>query len=336
MIEIDGSFGEGGGQILRTSLALSLVTQQPFRISNIRLRRAKPGLRRQHLTAVRAAALIGNAALEGDRLNSAEITFAPGRIRGGEYKFDIGTGGSTTLVFQTVLPALLGAAQPSRMTFIGGTHNRGGPPWHFLDEVYLPVLRRMGARVAIQLERYGFAQGGQGRWTAKIEPSALKPIAIHERGEQMGSIARAIVANLPVSIAEREIAIVGSGKAEVVEAAGPGNIVLISGRFRHIAEMATGFGQRGVPAEMVAQHALDCWRTYEAGIAPVGEYLADQLLLPLALAGGGSFTTMKPTLHTLTNANTIVRFMRDADVRIAPARKSTYTIECHCGGAAGK
>jgi RNA 3'-terminal phosphate cyclase (ATP) len=333
LLEIDGSFGEGGGQILRTSLSLSLITRTPFRIINIRKHRAKPGLRRQHLTAVRAAARIGNAHVEGDAVKSTELTFQPGSVAGGEYDFDIGSGGSTTLVFQTILPALLLAASKSVLTFRGGTHNHGGPPWDFIESVFLPALRSMGARVATRLERHGFAQGGRGEWTAEVLPSRVSAISLRERGEHRTRTIRALVSSLPVAIAEREIATLREAiswpasafQIESVEAAGPGNIVMISARFANAAELATGFGERGVPAETVARRAAQCWLNYEQSGAPVGEYLADQLLLPLALAGSGSFVTMKPTLHTHTNVRTIGRFL-DAQFRIESADRTQWAV----------
>jgi RNA 3'-terminal phosphate cyclase (ATP) len=317
MIQIDGSFGEGGGQILRTSLALSLVTQTQFRIVNIRRRRAKPGLRRQHLTAVHAAAAVGGATLEGDAVGSTELSFRPARINAGTYDLDIGTAGSTTLVFQTVLPALLLASDVSRVTFRGGTHNHGGPPWDFLETVFLPALARMGATVTIRLERYGFAPAGGGVWQAEIRPSGLTPVVLEERGALQRRSILALVSNLPVSIAEREIVTAldalnwpkSDGRALSVEADGPGNVVMIAAEYEQAAELATGFGQRGVPAERVAGSAARCWLEYEQSGAPVGEHLADQLLLPVALAGEGSFVTMRPTLHTTTNIDTIARFL---------------------------
>jgi RNA 3'-terminal phosphate cyclase (ATP) len=332
-VEIDGSFGEGGGQILRTSLALSLITGTPFRIFNIRRKRSKPGLRRQHLTAVRAAARIGAAELEGDALNSSELTFRPGSVVGGDYEFDVGSAGSTTLVFQTVFPALLQASQPSVLRFTGGTHNHGGPPWDFLDRVFLPVLRTMGAHVTIDLERHGFAPGGEGRWTAKVEPSRLRPLSVPSRGRMRSRVVRALVSNLPESIAERELATVrkhldwpeADMRAEIVEATGPGNIVMISAEFEHLTELATGFGQRGVPAEKVALQAAQCWRSFEQSGAATSEHLADQLLLPLALAGGGSFTTVKPTLHTTTNTEVIRRFL-PVEFAISQTTPGVWTI----------
>jgi RNA 3'-terminal phosphate cyclase (ATP) len=316
-VELDGSFGEGGGQILRTSLALSLITQTPVRIRNLRRGRAKPGLRRQHLTALRAAARIGQASLEGDRLGSTDVAFTPSRMEAGDYEFDVGTAGSTTLVFQTILPALLQCSGPSQVTLIGGTHNHGGPPWDFIDSVFLPVLRQMGARVTMCLDRYGFAPAGGGRWSAEIWPSRLGGLELLERGEPEHLSVRAIVSNLPVSIAERETSIIredlgwaeSAFRIESVESAGPGNVVMIGGRFRYTSELSTGFGQRGVRAESVARQALECWNRYDRAVVPVGEHLADQLLLPMALAGGGSMLTTKPTLHTTTNAEVISKFL---------------------------
>jgi RNA 3'-terminal phosphate cyclase (ATP) len=333
VLEIDGSFGEGGGQILRTSLALSLITQTPFRISNIRQRRAKPGLRRQHLTAVRAAAAVGNAQIEGDAVGSTELTFRPANVKGGDYEFDIGTAGSTTLVSQTVLPALFLCSQPSRITLRGGTHNYGGPPWHFLQTVFLPALAQMGATVTIRLERYGFAPAGGGQWTAEIAPSKLHPLTLHDRGDLQSRSVLALVSHLPVSIADRELATVRKTltwpasvfQAESVEAHGPGNIVMIGANFTRVSELATGFGQRGVSAEKVAATAVECWSQYERSGAPVGEHLADQLLLPLALAGSGSFLTMKPTLHTITNADTIGKFL-PIRFLLEPAHGVTWAV----------
>ncbi|HYP09317.1 MAG TPA: RNA 3'-terminal phosphate cyclase [Bryobacteraceae bacterium] len=333
MLEIDGSFGEGGGQILRTSLALSLITQTPFRIVNIRRNRSKPGLRRQHLTAVRAAARIGNADLSGDALNSSELTFRPRPIEGGDYSFDIGSAGSTTLVFQTVLPALLLAPTPSLLSFVGGTHNHGGPPWDFLYRVFLPAIATMGAGVRIKLERHGFAPGGGGRWTARIEPSKLKQFTLHHRGQVLSRDVRVLIANLPKDIADRELKTVRQHldwpretmRSEGVEATGPGNIVLIATEYDHITELATGFGRKGVPAEKVASEAVECWLAYASTPAPVGEHLADQLLLPIAIAGSGSFTTVKPTRHTVTNAQVISKFL-SVRFQLNTSDENTWTV----------
>jgi RNA 3'-terminal phosphate cyclase (ATP) len=171
VIEIDGSFGEGGGQILRSSLALAIVTGQPVRLSNIRAGRRKPGLMRQHLTAVNAAAAICGATVDGERIGATELTFTPGAVRAGEYQFSIGTAGSTTLVLQTVLLPLLTAGGPSRIVLEGGTHNPFAPPFDFLERAYLPLINRMGPNVRATLERPGFYPAGGGRIAIEIEPA---------------------------------------------------------------------------------------------------------------------------------------------------------------------
>ena len=155
-VRIDGSQGEGGGQVLRTSLSLSAAYGKPFEMLKIRANRDKPGLKRQHLTCVRAVAQICGAQVEGDEVGSMRLSFKPGKIKGGTYQFDIGTAGSVTLVAQTVIPVLLRAEEPSTVTITGGTHVPFAPIWEFFSETYLPELRRMGARVEAELEQCGF------------------------------------------------------------------------------------------------------------------------------------------------------------------------------------
>jgi RNA 3'-terminal phosphate cyclase len=206
MIVLDGSQGEGGGQILRSALALSLCTGAPFRIDNIRAGRPRPGLMRQHLTAVQAATQVGNAETTGAAVGSRSLTFRPGKLRAGDYTFSVGTAGSATLVLQTVLPALVTADGPSRLVIEGGTHNPASPPFDFLDRTFLPLLARMGPRVCAKLERPGFYPAGGGRISVSIEPAPLIPLVLERRGEIRACRARAIVANLPRLIAERELA----------------------------------------------------------------------------------------------------------------------------------
>ena len=204
MIRIDGSLGEGGGQILRTSLSLSLVTGKPFRIENIRAGRERPGLLRQHLTAVLAAGEVGGAEVEGATLGSTALTFAPAKVRSGEYHFAVGTAGSGTLVFQTILPALMRACGPSKITIEGGTHNQAAPPYHFLERSFVPLIERMGPKVSLRLERYGFYPAGGGRFVAEIEPvENLRSFEIGERGEITSRRVVAIVANLARHIGQR-------------------------------------------------------------------------------------------------------------------------------------
>jgi RNA 3'-terminal phosphate cyclase (ATP) len=318
MLDLDGSLGEGGGQILRTSLALSILTGTPVRLRNIRARRARPGLMRQHLTAVQAAARVSGARVEGAEVGSGEIAFHPAGIRPGEYRFDIGTAGSTTLILQTVLPALLHASGPSRLTLEGGTHNPQAPPFDYLDRVFLPLLRRMGARVEAALERPGFYPAGGGRFSVTVDPPPrLSGLELLERGEIRRQRAVAMLSNLPRHVAERELKVVaretgwGPADLEVREVAspGPGNVLLLEVESEHVTEVFTGFGEKRVPAEAVAERALREMRRYlDAGV-PVGEHLADQLLLPLALAGEGTFATLPLSLHATTQIDLIPRFL---------------------------
>jgi RNA 3'-terminal phosphate cyclase (ATP) len=322
MITIDGSQGEGGGQILRTSLALSMITQQPFAIANIRAGRRKPGLMRQHLTCVTAAAAISGASVTGAEIGSTAITFAPGPIKGGDYEFAIGSAGATTLVFQTVLPALLHADTKSRVVLTGGTHNPSAPTFDYLERVFLPQLARMGAAVETKLHRCGFYPAGGGKWHALIQPAPkLGPLVIEVAGELLTRRVIPIVSNLPFDIAEREgktathllgwswDTIEAATAKGVVKGGGHGNVLVVEFGYAHVTEQFTAFGERGTPAEQVAANAVAEVRAYLRAGAPVGPHLADQLLLPMALAGGGSFVGGQPTGHTRTNIAVIERFL---------------------------
>lgn len=318
MITIDGSEGEGGGQVLRNACALSLVTGEPFRIANVRGGREKPGLMRQHVTAIEAACAIGEGGgCDGARVGSTEIAFRPGKVRGGEYRFAVGTAGSTGLVLQTVLMPLLMADAPSRLVLEGGTHNMMAPPFEFVARAFLPIVNRMGPRVAARLVRHGFYPGGGGRIEVDIAPAPLRPIECVERGALLGTSAIAFIAGLPCGIAEREIARVRAlidwpersfAVRELPEERGPGNILLLEAEYEHVTEVVSGFGQLGVPAERLAKRAAGRMNGYLQSAAFAGPYLADQLLLPFALAGGGAFTTVKPSQHALTAAAVIERF----------------------------
>lgn len=333
-IAIDGSEGEGGGQILRTALALSLATGRPFRISKIRAGRRKPGLLRQHLTAVHAAIAVSGGRANGAELGSSDLAFEPARVRGGEYGLAVGTAGSATLVLQTVLPALLFADGPSRLTLEGGTHNPFAPPFDFLATTFMPVLRRMGAAVDLRLEACGFYPAGGGRFTAAIEPCArLEPVSLLERGP-VTVCARVLLASLPEAIARRELGVVcgrlGLDRSVCrIERAdtsvGPGNVVMIEIESETVSEVVTGFGLKSVSSEKVAAQACAEAEAYLASGAPVGIHLADQLLIPMALAGGGTFLTSKPTAHTVTNAGVIQRFV-DVPIAIAHERGDIYRV----------
>jgi RNA 3'-terminal phosphate cyclase (ATP) len=320
MITIDGSLGEGGGQILRSSLALSLVTGQPFRMDKIRAGRRNPGLLRQHLTALKAATEIGQAEVTGDVIGSQQLTFAPGKIKPGDYAFAVGTAGSATLVLQTVLPALLvGDGEMTTLTLEGGTHNPFAPPFDFLVKAFLPIINRMGAGVTARIERYGFYPAGGGKFVVSINPaSQLRPMELNERGAITEKAARAIVAYLPFDIAERELSLIRRkldlpGEAlhgETIKTSpGPGNVVTVELTSQHVTEVFTGFGERGVSAKAVANAVVKEAREYLAAEVVAGEHLADQLLLPFALAGGGAFTTLPLSKHSTTNMEVIQKFL---------------------------
>ncbi|MEA2564124.1 MAG: 3-terminal phosphate cyclase [Acidobacteriota bacterium] len=322
MLELDGSEGEGGGQILRTSLALSMVTGTPVRIRNVRARRPKPGLMRQHLVAVQAAARIGGAQVTGAEIGSSTLAFIPGEVKPGEHELSVGSAGSTTLVLQTILPALLCASQPSLLVLEGGTHNPMAPPFEFLERTYLPLVNRMGPRVHAELDRAGFYPAGGGRIVVSIEPAErLTGFELLQRGEIRRRQATALVSRLPRHIGEREIAEAArlaewdSLEVREVDTPGPGNAVLLSVESDALTEVFVGFGQRGVPAEQVASRAVQEMQHYlDAGV-PVGEHLADQLLLLFALAGSGAFATLPLSGHAMTQIDLIPGFL-DVAIRV--------------------
>ncbi|MCA9719396.1 MAG: RNA 3'-terminal phosphate cyclase [Myxococcales bacterium] len=323
-VEIDGAAGEGGGQVLRSSLALSLITGAPVRIKNIRARRSKPGLLRQHLTAVRAATEIGDATVTGDELRSSALEFTPKEIRHGEYRFAVGTAGSSTLVFQTVLWPLALTPGRSRVVFEGGTHNPKAPPFEFIARAFLPLIERMGVRVRASIERHGFYPAGGGRFVVEFEGGvSWQPLHLRERGELKQVRAEALWANLPKGVADRELLALRDGlgltraalRSREVKSVGPGNAVLVEVESERCTEVFADFGARGRPAEEVAEAAMKEARAYLDADVPVAEHLADQLLLPMALAGAGSFRTVTPSLHTTTNIEVIGRFL-DVDIRV--------------------
>ena len=317
LITIDGSKGEGGGQVLRTSLTLSLITGRPLRIDNIRAKRKKPGLMRQHLTAVQAAAAISDAKVDSAGAGSQTLSFEPGTIKGGDFSFAIGTAGSCTLVLQTILPALVAANVEARLQLSGGTHNPMAPPVDFLQHAYLPLLRKMGADVEMTLNRYGFYPAGGGELEVKLSTGeGLQPLQLNERGGLRQASVEALIAALPINIAERELNTIRrtmGWKEEQLHlrglsnAHGPGNALVATIEHEHITELFTAFGEKRVSAEKVAGKLCRQIQDYQKSGVPVGPNLADQLLLPLAISGG-CFVTGKPTQHTLTNLETINAF----------------------------
>jgi RNA 3'-terminal phosphate cyclase (ATP) len=318
MIDIDGSEGEGGGQIARYAAALSLVTGEPFTIRNVRARREKPGLMRQHVTALEAVCAIGDADCSGLAVGSREITFRPGRVRPGTYHFAVGTAGSTGLVLQAVLVPLILADAPSRLVIEGGTHAMGAPPFEFIERSLLGLVNRMGPAVVARLERHGFYPRGGGRIVIDISPSALRPLECIDRGALKSCRVEAIFDGVPFHIAERELKSARKVLAEwpegvfipreLADGTGPGNALIIEAEFEHVVEVMSAFGKIGVPAERLATTAARRMAGYLASQAFAGPYLQDQLLLPFAMARGGAFTMVKLSEHTRTAAALIERF----------------------------
>jgi RNA 3'-terminal phosphate cyclase (ATP) len=335
---IDGSQGEGGGQILRTSLALSAITRRPVRIVNIRAKRPKPGLSNQHLAAVRAAATLSRGKLVGDAVGSTELVFCPGTepIHGGKFNFEIGSAGSGTLVLQTVLPILLTAEMPSFVEIAKcGTHNPMSPPFDFLQESFVPQLKKMGITVEISLIKPGFYPAGGGCIRASISPiKRAFPFMLIDRGALINRSIVAAVSNLPQTVADRQIVAarkalnwtgVTCESARVKTSAGPGNYVIAKCEFENNTEIATGFSDRGVSAEAVAEVAATEMQAYLKTAAPVGEHLADQLLLPMVLASGGTFRCGVVSTHLTTNVDVIALFC-GACIDISEPRDGMFDV----------
>lgn len=326
MLTIDGSTGEGGGQILRTSLSLSMVTGQSVRIERIRARRPKPGLMRQHLACVLAAQAVCGAQVSGAELGSQALVFEPGTLRPGEHRFAIGSAGSCLLVLQTVLPALMQADAPSRLVLEGGTHNPLAPNFHFVERAFLPWLARLGVDVSATLRRHGFYPAGGGELWAEITPAGqdgLRPFDLLARGTSRGSFAESLVAAVPRRVAERELAVIGTALGwsgdqlrvpNVRQNEGPGNALMVTLAHEHVTEVFTAFGEKALSSEQVAQRLLREVRAYAAGTAAVGPLLADQIALPAALAVHRSgqamvYTCSEATEHLRTNLDVIARFL---------------------------
>lgn len=340
MIEIDGSQGEGGGQMVRSSLALSMLTGRPFLLDNIRARRKNPGLQRQHLTAVKAAGQISAAGMLGASLHSSRLQFAPGPVQSGSYRFDIGTAGSASLVLQTVLLPLMLAEGHSELTLVGGTHNPLAPPYEFFALAYLPLLHRLGLHASVELVRRGFFPVGHGELRIAVSPATeLRDFELLDRGDLLRQGVQVIVAKLPESVAHREV---GTLKAKLgwkkehfkiledTTSRGPGNAVLVVLEYQNVTEVIVSFGERGKRAEQVAQEAGDETLAYLDSTAPVGPHLADQLLLPLGIAASrghtGRFRTLPLTQHSLTHIEILQRFL-DVQIETHEQEDASVLIE---------
>jgi RNA 3'-terminal phosphate cyclase (ATP) len=337
MVEIDGSYGEGGGQILRTALSLSCLYRMPFRIFNIRKGRKKPGLMPQHLTAVRAARLVSAAEVVGDCSGSTELSFSPREVKGGEIFFDIGTAGSTSLVLQTLIPALALGSARSRVTLTGGTHVPLSPSFHYLAGVFAPVLASLGVRVELSADSFGFYPRGGGTVRADIYPvDQLRPLRILERGSVTGVAGCSAVGNLPLSIATRQRDAALSHITDRlghlpwpvriepvnVPAPGKGTFLFLRMATEHAVAGFTALGALGKRAETVGEEAARELVDYYSSGAPIDEHLADQLVLYLSLCRDESaFVVARVTHHLLTNLWVIGQF-----------RKFGYRVDGDLGG----
>ena len=334
MIEIDGSYGEGGGQILRTALALSCLTGKAFRIFDIRKGRKKPGLMPQHLVAVRAAATVAGAGVEGDSAGSMRLCFVPGAVRSSDFQFDIGTAGSVPLVLQTVIPPLLFAEGRSTVVLTGGTHVPFSPSYHYLAEVFAPMLARLGGRIELSIDSFGFYPRGGGSVRCTVEAvKNLSPLEIAKPGRMLRVDGISAVGNLPFEIARRQrgaaLAVLDEAgirteiKLEEVPTPGKGTFVFLRSGTEHALSGFTALGVLGKRAETVGEEAARELLDYHHSGAALDPHLADQIIIYLALSSGeSSFTTSRITRHLLTNLWVAERFI--------PFR---FTIEGNEGGA---
>ena len=321
MIRIDGSLGEGGGQVLRSALTLSLLTGTPIEIHNIRARRPKPGLMTQHLFAVQAAAEVGDAQVNGVHLGSTELTFEPHAIHAGDFRFDLHTAGSTSLILQTITVPLSYAAAPSSVVLIGGTHVPWSPCFHYLALHWLRYLRGMGFDTELELERAGFYPRGGGSVRGTIHPiKQPAPLRAIQRGALKRVWGISAVANLSSQVAERQQqraldrlkSVCEHVEIEIAQltSVGRGTMLLLLADFEHHQCCFYSLGARGKPAEQVAEEAVAEFKAFLATDGCVDAYLADQLIVPMAIADGISeLRTSKVTLHLITNIEVVKLFL---------------------------
>ncbi len=321
MIEIDGGEGEGGGQILRSALTLSLLTGKPFKLINIRANRPKPGLAAQHLACVRAASQISGAIYKGGTLGSSVLHFEPGPVKAGDYSFPINTAGATALVLHSVyLPLALRGGGPSTVRITGGTHVKAAPTYHFLEATWAGYLAKLGIDIALEMIRPGFYPRGGGEIAATIQPCSrvrglnlLKCLALTTAGGFAGT------ADLPASVGKAmarrlkhklKMADVESHIPEETWTNGPAAVAGVIFRQAPVPTVFTALGERGKPAEAVADDAVEEALAYRASGCPVDPHSADQIVLPLAFGADASeFAVSEVTNHLLTNIATIRRFV---------------------------
>lgn len=322
LIRIDGSEGEGGGQVLRSALSLSMVTGKAFEIVNLRAGRRKPGLRPQHLLCVKASAKICSAATEGAKLGSRTVRFEPGSVRSGTFAFDVGTAGSTSLVLHTLWLPLALAPRRSIVTLTGGTHVPFAPAYHFLERQWAALLRRLGVELELEIRRAGYYPAGGGEIRARLPAAGrIRPLRLGPRGALERLEGTSLVSNLPRSIAERQrrralSRLEAEGLAagiELAELPSPGKGTLLMLLATHEGGGRACYAALGAPgkrAERVADEACDLLLDFLGTRGAVDQFSADQLLVPLALADGPSeFPVSAVTSHLATNARVIERFL---------------------------
>jgi len=320
MLILDGSYGEGGGQTLRSALALSAVLQQPVTIEKIRAGRRNPGLQAQHLAGVMALAEITQAEVEGGKIGSTSLRFHPKGLHPGQHRWDVGTAGAISLVLQTILVPLAFASHPSLFEVTGGTHVPWSPPYHYLEQVLLPTLEAMGLQASLTLTRWGFYPKGGGMVRGEVFPSMLSPLTLNQRGPLLEIFGISAAFRLPISIAERQreralrrLEQLGVPcRIDIVtgESQGPGTFLFLVARFENGRAGFSALGEKGKPAEQVADQACDELLSYLKGEGVVDPHLSDQLLLPTVLTPGtSSFTTTKVTRHLLTNVWVVEQFL---------------------------
>ncbi|MHC4633005.1 MAG: RNA 3'-terminal phosphate cyclase [Planctomycetota bacterium] len=335
---IDGSTGEGGGQILRTSLALSCITGKSLHIENIRAARRNPGLARQHLSCVQAACRICDGQCHGAALGSGVLDFQPGLVKSGDFYFDIGSAGSASLVIQTVLPALFLAGKPSTVTVTGGTHNPLAPPYDFLCETFLPAIAMAGYRGNCKLIKHGFFPAGGGRITFDIQLRQKKThqtINLCEPGKELQIHARIYTAQLAAHIAQRQQKLLHQSKLEfqnvehieVTDSDGPGNCVMIRVCNDSRTTVFTAFGMRGKPSRKVISEVVSLAKDFLASGVAVDRFLADQLLIYMAVSKAGCYTTNELSSHLVTNMEIIKKFL-DVNFHVEQ-RAQVYRVSCH-------
>lgn len=318
-IELDGSHGEGGGQILRTALSLSCMTGHALKLYNIRTGRKKPGLMPQHITCVHAASEISNAEIKGAEAGSTELIFVPGKTMPGNYIFDIKTAGSCTLVFQTLLPPLMLGGKPSTVTIKGGTHVPLSPTYHYLADVLFPMLRKIDVSVDSAIDKYGFYPEGGGEVSFTVHPaSQVKGLDVSERGALTALYGYSAVSHLPVQIALRQKNAmeqkVTSFHADIhimnVESPGAGTFTFLAAQYKNTVAGFSSIGKKGKPAEKVGAVTAEAFLDFHHTSAAVDLHLADQIVLYLSLSReDSSFTTSCITEHLLTNLWVIKKFM---------------------------